>query len=173
MVAIGMKEPVRKLSWLPTCRSGGVFEGHRLPDPADGRRVRQLLHARGDADPHPRVPVARRGDEEDRPQGGQAVLRHRRRRAALHQDGHPTALFQKFLEPPHGARPAQLPPARRHHRRDRQPRRRRRDHRTRRRRPQGTGHVANEPFFFLSWKTEVDVYPFRLCRTRTSSTEKW
>ena len=49
--------------------AGRLPEGHRVPDPADGRRVRGVLHPGSDADPHQGVPVARRGNEENRSQG--------------------------------------------------------------------------------------------------------
>lgn len=53
---------------------GGFPEGHWLPDPIDGCRVRQLLHEGGDVDPHPRVSVPRWGDEEDCAQGEGNIL---------------------------------------------------------------------------------------------------
>ena len=104
----------------PGQRPGRLPQGHRLPDPADGRRVRQLLHARGHDHPHPRVPVARRGDEEDRAEGGEAVLWHGRRGAAVHQGRGAALLLQELLEPADGAGQTQLSAARRHHCRDRQ-----------------------------------------------------
>ena len=58
-------------------RFGRLPQGHWLPHPLDGRGIRQLLHQGGDGHPHQRVPVARRGNEENRSQGGQAVLLNR------------------------------------------------------------------------------------------------
>jgi hypothetical protein len=40
--------------------------------------------------------------------GGEAVLRYRWCRSALHPRGNLASLFQKFLEPPHGTRSTQL-----------------------------------------------------------------
>lgn len=42
-----------------------IPQGHRFPHSTHGRRVRQLLHQRSDADSHPRVHLARRRNEED------------------------------------------------------------------------------------------------------------
>lgn len=48
------------------CVGFGRFpEGYRLLDPVDGRRIRKLLHQGSDVDPDPRVPVPRRGNEEN------------------------------------------------------------------------------------------------------------
>mmetsp|Transcript_27335 Transcript_27335/g.57482 ORF Transcript_27335/g.57482 Transcript_27335/m.57482 type:complete len:286 (-) Transcript_27335:919-1776(-) len=85
-----------------------LSQGDRLHHPAHGRRVRQLLHARGDDHPAARVRLARRGDEEDRAQGGQAVCGHRGRSRRLRARRNPARVFQKLLGAPDGARPAQL-----------------------------------------------------------------
>lgn len=133
----GSQTALERYPDAPRQRSGRFPQGHRLPDPPHGRRIRQLLHQGGDADPDPGVPVARRGNEKDRPQGRQAVLLHRRRRGAVHQGGDPAAVLQELLEPPHGAGPQELPAARRHHRRDRDQGRGLRDNQPHRRRPEG------------------------------------
>jgi len=86
-----------------------LLAGNWISDPADGRRVRQLLHAWGDVDPDPWVPVSGRGDEKDRTEGRQAVLCNGRRGAWVHQRWSPAAVLQAFLEPADGAGQAQLP----------------------------------------------------------------
>ena len=66
----GLNIPNSKVVTLSLCPgSGCVPQSHWLPYSPDGRRVRQLLHQRGDAHPYQRVPVPRRGDEEDCAQG--------------------------------------------------------------------------------------------------------
>mmetsp|Transcript_38108 Transcript_38108/g.76378 ORF Transcript_38108/g.76378 Transcript_38108/m.76378 type:complete len:310 (-) Transcript_38108:1466-2395(-) len=85
-----------------------IPQGHRLHHPADGRRVRGVLHQGGHDHLAARVRLARRGDEEDRPQGRQAVRRHRGRRGAVRARRGAARLFQKLLGAPHGPRPAQL-----------------------------------------------------------------
>eukprot|EP00964_Phaeocystis_antarctica_P057791 scaffold34230_cov72-Phaeocystis_antarctica.AAC.1 len=115
----------------------GLPQGHRLHHPAHGRRVRQLLHARGDDRAAARVRLSGRGDEEDRAQGGQAVRRHRGRAAAVRARRDPARVLPQLLGAPHGARPAQLQAARRDDRGARQEGGQRRDHHARRGGPQG------------------------------------
>lgn len=58
------------LIFLSLSSGSGCFpQSYRLSHPADGCRVCKLLHQRGDADPHQRVPVSRRGDEKDCAEG--------------------------------------------------------------------------------------------------------
>ncbi|KAJ2800311.1 hypothetical protein H4R21_003228, partial [Coemansia helicoidea] len=126
---------------------GRLPQGHRLYHPADGRRVRQPLHARGHGHPHPRVPVARRVHEEHRAQGRQAVRVHPRRPRAVHQGRGAARVLPVVLGAPHGARPPPVLPGRRDDRRARGQGRRRRDCRPHRAAPQGrVGHVPQHGY---------------------------
>lgn len=51
--------------------------------------------------------VTRRGDEEDRAEGGEAVCRHGRRGRGVREGGDPAGVLQGLLGPPHGLRPPQ------------------------------------------------------------------
>mmetsp|Transcript_18164 Transcript_18164/g.70224 ORF Transcript_18164/g.70224 Transcript_18164/m.70224 type:complete len:540 (-) Transcript_18164:1365-2984(-) len=117
--------------------AGRLPQGDWLHHPADGRRVRQLLHQGADVHSEERVCQPRRGDEEDRPQGGEAVRWHRGRGALLRAPGAPSRVLQAVLDQAHGTRQQELRTARRDHGGARRQGGRRRDHRPHRRRPHG------------------------------------
>ena len=117
--------------------AGGVSQSHRLHHPPHGRHVRQLLHQGGDGDFDTRVCLCGRGDEEDHPEGCEAVRRHGRRRARVHPHRGDARIFQKLLGQAHGAGPQELQPAGGDHAGDCAEGWRQRDHRAGRGGPQG------------------------------------